>query len=149
MAVAVLGDLESADKIASVTGAVAALTGVPLALLGLRQPADAGSGTDPEAGAGAVLPAGTAETAAAGVVGGSVREVTVHSERGGIAAAGNITGTRAAAGNITGAGAGSPAAQTGNQAVPGIDKREVRATGTGSIAAGGDITGIDLSGPRP
>ncbi|MFB7474049.1 hypothetical protein [Kitasatospora sp. NPDC056184] len=109
VAVAVLGGLDSADKIASVTGAVVALVGVPLTLLGLRR------------SAGSAAPDG------------NVREVRVRAAQGGIAAAGSIT-----------AGGSAP----GGGAVDGVDKREVRATGPGSIAAGGDIVGIDLNGRR-
>ncbi|WP_380279364.1 hypothetical protein [Kitasatospora purpeofusca] len=108
-AVAVLGDLENADKIASVTGAVVALAGVPLTLLGLRRPA------------GPAVPDG------------NVREVRVQAAQGGIAAAGSITAADAA---------------PGGGAADGVDKRDVRATGPGSIAAGGDIVGIDLNGRR-
>ncbi|WP_344344070.1 hypothetical protein [Kitasatospora putterlickiae] len=104
LAFAVLGDLENADKIASVTGAVVALAGVPLTLLALRRS-----------------------------VGGNEREVRVRAEQGGIAAAGSIT----AAGTAPGDGG-----------VYGVDKRDVRATGPGSIAAGGDIVGLDLNGER-
>ncbi|MER5351625.1 hypothetical protein ABT093_15000 [Kitasatospora sp. NPDC002551] len=109
VAVAALGELEGADKIASVTGAVVALAGVPLTLLALRR------------SAGPAAP------------GGNVREVRVRAAEGGIAAAGSITAAGAA---------------PGGGVVDGVDTREVRATGPGSIAAGGDIVGIDLSGRR-
>ncbi|MFE2726874.1 hypothetical protein [Kitasatospora sp. NPDC059327] len=67
-----------------------------------------------------------------------MREVRVVAENGGVGAAGDITAV----------GAGRPSAPGGGDASPRIDKREIRATGPGSVAAGGDIHGIDLEGPR-
>ncbi|MFJ9953413.1 hypothetical protein [Kitasatospora sp. NPDC091207] len=128
VAVPVLVDLETADRLASMTGALAALVGLAVTVRGLLRGAPAGmpAGRDGVRGGG--------DPAAAG----GVREVRVVAENGGVGAAGDITAV----------GAGPPSAPSGGDASPRVDKREVRATGPGSVAAGGDIHGIDLEGPR-
>ncbi|KOV30317.1 hypothetical protein ADK60_16805 [Streptomyces sp. XY431] len=128
VAVPVLVDLETADRLASVTGALAALVGLAVTVRGLLR------------GAAADMPAGRegAQGGGGAAAAGDVREVHVVAENGGVGAAGDITAV----------GSGQPSAPSGGDAPPRIDRREVRATGPGSVAAGGDIHGIDLEGPR-
>lgn len=115
--VAAVGSLDTADKAASVGGAVAALAGL---VLTVRQG----------------LPERPAPDA------GGVREVTVQAENGGVAAAGSIT--TASSGARPEPAPGGPGGTP-----PRTDRRDVRATGPGSVAAGGDITGIDLNRTDP
>lgn len=110
MLVAVLVDLDTADRVASVTGAVVGLAGLVVALIALHAPGT----TAPDSR-------------------------RVRARGGGIAAGGDITApgapprTGAAAGPTTGSG-----------------QRDVSATGRGSVAAGGDINGVDPGqGHRP
>ncbi|WP_344437699.1 hypothetical protein [Kitasatospora nipponensis] len=109
MAVAVLVDMVTAEKLASIGGALIALVGLAITMRELLQG------------------------------GGSGRERQVHAENGGVAAGDNIIA----------AGASGPPATGGSDPWPHIDKRDVNATGQGSIAAGGDIHGIDLNRSQP
>ncbi|MFJ8436027.1 hypothetical protein ACIQ9P_32480 [Kitasatospora sp. NPDC094019] len=145
VAVALWVDLETADKVASVVGAVLALVGLAFTVrtpLRERPPAAgvaAVSGTGaPDTGdrGGSPAVAGGGDGAGDGVV----REVRVRVEGGGVGAGGDIT----AAGTVR------PTAPDDNGGVaPRIDRRDVRVTGPGSVGAGGDIHGIDLNGNRP
>ncbi|MEK2495564.1 hypothetical protein WN990_39105, partial [Kitasatospora purpeofusca] len=142
VAVALWVDLETADKVASVVGALLALAGLAFTvrtLLRERPPAAAagGAGT-PTADTGGA-PAATAGGGDA-VGGGAVREVRVRVEGGGVGAGGDITA----------AGTTRPTAPAGDEGVPPrIDRRDVHVTGPGSVGAGGDIHGIDLNGNGP
>ncbi|WP_327075563.1 hypothetical protein OG196_43315 (plasmid) [Kitasatospora purpeofusca] len=147
VAVAVWVDLETADKVASVVGALLALAGLAFTvrtLLRERPPAAAagspGTGT-PTADTGGVTPAATAGDGDA-VGDGAVREVRVRVEGGGVGAGGDITaaGTARPTGSDRDGDGGVP---------PRIDRRDVHVTGPGSLGAGGDIHGIDLNGNRP
>ncbi|MCX4690697.1 hypothetical protein [Kitasatospora purpeofusca] len=145
VAVALWVDLETADKVASVVGALLALAGLAFTvrtLLRERPPAaaDGGPGTGtPTADTGGGAPAATADGRDA-VGDGAVREVRVRVEGGGVGAGGDITAT----------GTTRPTAPAGDEGVPPrIDRRDVHVTGPGSVGAGGDIHGIDLNGNRP
>ncbi|MFB8237571.1 hypothetical protein ACFC58_13565 [Kitasatospora purpeofusca] len=126
VAVALWVDLETADKVASVVGALLALVGLAFtvrALLRERPPA-----------AGATAGGGDA------CGGGAVREVRVRVEGGGVGAGGDIT----AAGTVR-----SNGSEREGGVPPRVDRRDVHVTGRGSVGAGGDIHGIDLNGNRP
>ncbi|MFJ4797126.1 hypothetical protein [Kitasatospora purpeofusca] len=135
-------DLETADKVASVVGALLALVGMAFTvrtLLRERPPAAAAVG-----GAGA-SGTGTREAGADGgdaVRDSALREVRVRVEGGGVGAGGDITaaGTaRPTAPDHDGDGGASPR----------IDRRDIHVSGPGSVGAGGDIHGIDLNRNRP
>ncbi|CAN3978384.1 hypothetical protein [Kitasatospora purpeofusca] len=145
VAVALWVDLETADKVASVVGALLALAG--LAFTGrtlLRErppatPAAGGPGTGtPTADTGGGAPAATAGGGDA-FGDGAVREVRVRVEGGGVGAGGDITAT----------GTTRPTAPADEGVPPRIDRRDVHVTGPGSVGAGGDIHGIDLNRNRP
>ncbi|SDS56230.1 hypothetical protein SAMN05216371_0166 [Streptomyces sp. TLI_053] len=137
VAVALWVDLETADKVASVVGAVLALAGLAFtvrALLRERPPGAGAAGTGaPDTGGGFAAAAGGGD----GAGDGAVREVRVRVEGGGVGAGGDIT----AAGTVR------PTAPDDNGGVtPRIDRRDIHVTGPGSVGAGGDIHGIDLNG---
>ncbi|MFB7382468.1 hypothetical protein ACFC6U_20925 [Kitasatospora purpeofusca] len=149
VAVALWVDLETADKVASVVGALLALAGLAFtvrALLRERPPTTAaaagasGSGT-PSADTGGGAPAATAGGGEA-VNGGAVREVRVRVEGGGVGAGGDIT----AAGTTRPT---APASDGDGGVPPRIDRRDVHVSGPGSVGAGGDIHGIDLNRNGP
>ncbi|MEU3620149.1 hypothetical protein ABZ725_48915 [Streptomyces sp. NPDC006872] len=136
VAVAVVADLGTADQLAGVSGGIAALVGLAFTVRGLFQERTAGmpagTGGQPDDNGAAADPAALDRLA------GAVREVRVQAEDGGIGAGGSITSAGAAS-------APGPALE-GGTAPPRIDKRDIRATGPGSVAAGGDIAGIGLNG---
>ncbi|MFE4515151.1 hypothetical protein ACFRMQ_13305 [Kitasatospora sp. NPDC056783] len=132
VAVAVLVDLDTAEKFASIGGGVIALFGFAVTLRGLLQ--GSGSGA-PSGGSGQAAPGSSAG-------GGSRREVRVTAEDGGMAAADGI-----------GAGAGGAGqwrrGRRADRERPQNETIEVTARGQGSVSSGGRIDGVDPTRRTP
>ncbi|MFC9326980.1 hypothetical protein [Kitasatospora sp. NPDC057015] len=111
-------DLESADKVASVGGALIALVGLAVTVRGLLR--DQGNSA----------PTGGEQTPPATDDGGGVREIRVHAENGGTAAGNDYTAGMA----------GRPDRPDGDGPQPRSETRHVHATGPRSTAAGRNIT---------
>nr|BEK63510.1 hypothetical protein KPHV_07370 [Kitasatospora purpeofusca] len=126
--VAVMVDLESADKVASVGGALIALVGLAVTVRGLLPD----QGNSAPTGGGQTPPA-------ADNGGGGVREIRVHAENGGTAAGNDCTAGMA----------GRPGRPDGDGPQPRSETRHVHAAGPGSTAAGNNIHGIDPRRNRP
>ncbi|KIF05916.1 hypothetical protein PL81_10460 [Streptomyces sp. RSD-27] len=127
VAEAVLVDLDTAEKFASIGGGVIALFGFAVMVRGLLQ--GPGRGAAPSGGSGQAAPRSSAG-------GGGSRRVRVTAEDGGMAAAEGID-----------AGAGGAAwwrrPRRADRERPQNETIEVTARGRGSVGSGGRIDGVD------
>ncbi|WP_380282098.1 hypothetical protein [Kitasatospora purpeofusca] len=132
VAVAVLVDLDTAEKFASIGGGLIALFGFAVMARGLLR----GQGNvAPSHGRGQASPAPS-------ISGGSSREVRVLAEDGGMAAAEGIDAGAGGTGRRRGRG------RAGRER-PRHEAIEVTARGEGSVSSGGRIDGVDPTGRTP
>ncbi|MEU6826226.1 hypothetical protein ABZ921_36910 [Streptomyces atriruber] len=122
--VALLVDLDTADRVASLVGAVAGLAGLGFSAYALVQPDGSGSGGGNGSGNG----------------GGSARVVRARG-RGAVAAGGDVTGNAFGASSRTVNGRPGPQPPTPRPSTPGSVGGHVSARGDGAVAAEGDVRG--------